>query len=118
MIEYIRCPYCSSDDSLPWAVENGFTAVKCKNCGFIYVNPRPAAKVIKHSVETGCHAELCNNKSAVARRVPRKIPQYRLLFKEMFSDIWGGADQSHGWILGLAMARLSKLFQGLPLKAV
>lgn len=87
-LEYIHCPYCAADSAFPWASENGFTAVKCKVCRFIYVNPRPVVQIVNRAVETGYHAELSDNKSAVARRVPRKIQHYRRLLKDLFSDIW------------------------------
>ena len=60
--EYINCPYCNLDNSKFWAKENGYTAVKCNECGFIYVNPRPSLQVIKNAIETGYHNELTDNK--------------------------------------------------------
>ena len=90
--EYIHCPYCNCDDYEFWASENSFNAVKCSNCDFIYVNPRPKKAIIKKAVETGYHNELKERKSAISRRVPRKIHHYKKLFKSMFEDIWDTAE--------------------------
>lgn len=96
-VESIACPYCSADDAAFWAEENGFTAVKCNPCGFIYVNPRPAKSIIKDAVETGYHMELPDQKSAVARRIPWRIGEYRRVFKKMYSDVWA-ARQPISWL--------------------
>ena len=87
-LEYIKCPYCYSDSSSLWASENGFNAQKCDSCGFIYVNPRPVAAVIDTAVTTGIHSETTIEKSVVARPVPSKIPFYRRIFSDLYSDIW------------------------------
>jgi SAM-dependent methyltransferase len=42
-IEYIKCNYCGNDDSHLFLTENGFDLKKCKRCGLLYVNPRPAS---------------------------------------------------------------------------
>jgi 2-polyprenyl-3-methyl-5-hydroxy-6-metoxy-1,4-benzoquinol methylase len=86
--ESVVCPFCGSDESVPWASENGFTACQCCLCRFIYVNPRPSAEIVQNAVETGVHNELDNNKSAVARRVPSKVAHYKTFFREMFDDVW------------------------------
>ena len=40
-IEHVSCDYCGLDDTGLLFVENGFNTVKCRNCGLIYLNPRP-----------------------------------------------------------------------------
>jgi len=90
-LDYIKCPYCSADSSSIWASENGFNAVKCSFCGFIYVNPRPSQALIDSAVTTGIHTETTFEKSAFARRVPAKISFYRRVFSKLYSDLWSSA---------------------------
>ncbi|BFP41096.1 hypothetical protein FGF1_19410 [Flavobacteriaceae bacterium GF1] len=86
--ELISCPCCKKSESYPWAVENGFTAVKCLNCGFVYVNPRPVEFLINDAVKTGVHSDVDHNRTAIARRVKSNIPLYEKTIGEMYSDVW------------------------------
>ena len=89
--EWINCPFCGSEESAPWASENGFTAHQCSDCQFVYVNPIPCAEIIEKAVETGIHTELESNKSARARRVNGKVKHYKRLFRKMFADVWASS---------------------------
>jgi SAM-dependent methyltransferase len=43
----VSCNLCGQDDTNPWgAPKDSFRLVKCRNCGLIYVNPRPSPKVL------------------------------------------------------------------------
>ncbi len=86
--EPVACPYCRTDSADAWATENGFTAVKCRGCGLVYVNPRPAASVIAAGVETGEHKEIEGGHNVVGRRSGRKVRAYRRVFESMFGDVW------------------------------
>lgn len=90
-LDYINCPYCGADSTSFWASENGFNAVKCNSCGFIYVNPRPSQLLIDSAVTTGIHTETTLEKSVVARRVPAKIPFYRRVFSKLYPDLWSSS---------------------------
>jgi SAM-dependent methyltransferase len=37
----VACAVCGLDDAAPFHRESGFTMVRCRGCGFCYVNPRP-----------------------------------------------------------------------------
>jgi hypothetical protein len=37
----VRCPACDCPDSAPGFVKLGFEYVVCRNCGTLYVSPRP-----------------------------------------------------------------------------
>jgi SAM-dependent methyltransferase len=39
----VLCNLCVADDAEPIACQNGFRIVRCRRCGLVYVNPRPAA---------------------------------------------------------------------------
>lgn len=86
--EIINCPYCNEKQSLPWASENGFTAVKCSECGLVYVNPRPIKSLISEAVETGVHSNLTHGRTAVGHRVRSKVTRYKKILSSMFSDVW------------------------------
>jgi len=86
--EVINCPYCNKSSYDHWASENGFNAVKCKNCDFVYVNPRPDQALISEAVKTGNHREVANGHNVVAQREKKKIAQYEKIFTGVFSDVW------------------------------
>lgn len=86
--EYINCPYCNDSKSLPWARENGFTAVKCSGCGIVYVNPRPIISLIRQAVQTGVHSDVENGRTAISRRVGTKVTSYKKILASMFDDVW------------------------------
>ena len=69
----INCPLCGADDHVPWARENGYAAVKCKQCGLVYVNPRPSLSTISEAAKTGVHKTDAGNLPVVFRRSPRKF---------------------------------------------
>lgn len=84
-LETVPCPFCRSSKFSFWAAERGFNVVRCSDCDLLYVNPRPRRNEISVAVETGVHADRLN---VVGRRVPKKVPLYRKLFAELFSDVW------------------------------
>lgn len=86
--EHIACLFCGADDSRPWAIENGYTAVRCQSCGLIYVNPRPSIQLISEAVQTGVHSDVEHGRTAIGRRVGAKVAQYRALLGKVFQDVW------------------------------
>lgn len=42
VVQHVLCNLCGSDDAEPIALQNGFRIVRCRRCGLVYVNPRPA----------------------------------------------------------------------------
>jgi len=96
-VEMIPCPFCRADEPKPWAVENGFTAVKCTQCRFIYVNPRPAKHLIDKGVETGHHEEVEGGRNVVGRRSGRKLASYQRVLGRMFNDVWS-AQRPVSWL--------------------
>jgi len=87
-IETISCPYCRKHESISWAKENGFTAVKCLNCGLIYVNPRPCLSLIDEAVKKGIHCETNNKRVVITHRVASKVNFYKKIIRNMFDDVW------------------------------
>jgi len=87
-IETINCPCCHGSESVQWAKENGFTAVKCSNCGLVYVNPRPVSSLIREAVQTGIHRERRSKRTAISRHVALKVILYKKILSSMFKDVW------------------------------
>lgn len=96
-VEIINCPYCHKSENTPWAKENGFMAVKCLNCGLIYVNPRPCLSTIDEAVKTGVHQEINNKRKVITHRAASKINLYKKIIANMFSDVWL-ASQKISWL--------------------
>lgn len=86
--ETICCPYCGGLSYGPWAVELGFTAVRCSGCSLIYVNPRPALTSIDSAVRTGSHGAEADGLNVVAHRIDAKVRRYRQVFSMLFDDLW------------------------------
>jgi len=86
--EAIACPYCGAHEFAAWADERGFTAVRCKACALIYVNPRPTLGSIDAAVRTGAHGDEAQGLSVVSRRVEAKVARYEKIFSQLFDDVW------------------------------
>jgi SAM-dependent methyltransferase len=86
--ELINCLYCDGSKYLPWATENGFNAVKCSNCGLIYVNPRPVLSLVSEAVRTGVHSDVEHGRTAIGKRMPSKVKYYKKILAHMFEDVW------------------------------
>ena len=95
-VEFINCPYCQGLNNTPWATENGYTAVKCSDCGLVYVNPRPQKGSINEAVQTGIHIDLKNGRTAINRRVHTKVKSYKKVIYSMFEDVFSVQRKSNG----------------------
>jgi 2-polyprenyl-3-methyl-5-hydroxy-6-metoxy-1,4-benzoquinol methylase len=91
--EFISCPYCRESKSVPWARENGFTAVKCLFCGIVYVNPRPILSLIRQAVKTGVHTDVEHGRTVINRRLGTKVSYYKKILGSMFDDVWQTTSQ-------------------------
>lgn len=87
--KHVSCNLCGSDDRQPYCPENGLGLVQCRQCGFVYVSPRPVAEELYALYgETYFH----NNESSVVgytdyiRDEPniRRTAQRRLKQLELF----------------------------------
>jgi 2-polyprenyl-3-methyl-5-hydroxy-6-metoxy-1,4-benzoquinol methylase len=86
LLESIDCPLCGSRDSSAWAMENGFSAVKCSSCGLVFVNPRPNTLDISAANKIGVHRTEGGALEVSYRRHPRRVERYRKLIAEIFAD--------------------------------
>jgi SAM-dependent methyltransferase len=86
MLEDISCPFCKGKENIFWAIDNGFKAVKCNDCDFVFVNPRPKIEIINKAVITGMHSEEANFLNVVTKMIPEKVDNYEKIFKELFHE--------------------------------
>src|SRR5688572_7953712 len=84
-LEPTSCPLCGLNESDLWAEENGYTAVKCRFCGLVYVNPRPKLQMISESSRTGVHKTDAGDLTVTFQRSGKKIHRYRKIIREMFA---------------------------------
>ncbi len=84
--EKASCPYCSSENYVPWASERGFNIVRCEKCALLYVSPRPLRERVDEAIRTGFHRNL--RLDVKSRRAPKKIQRYRRVLGAMFADLW------------------------------
>lgn len=45
-MQYINCNICNTDETRLITIQNDYRVVKCKNCGLVYVNPRPTQETL------------------------------------------------------------------------
>lgn len=83
-LEYINCPYCGKDESEFWATENGYTAVKCIQCGFVYVNPRPTLESISDAAQAGLHETESGTVSVTGSFRRYRVSGFKKRLQELF----------------------------------
>lgn len=83
-LEFIPCPYCRSTDHTPWAVELGFTTVRCIDCDFLFLNPRPTDNLRTEATQLGVHSAADLDISE--RYLPAKTERYVRILREIFAD--------------------------------
>lgn len=84
-MENVLCYNCGSTGTTDFAHENGFSLVKCIDCGLLYVNPRPSAEEVDQAHKLGQHrgAELIQTTGYYDFS---KVSSYTKTLKEMLGD--------------------------------
>ena len=101
-METVDCPFCASARAADWAAEGPWRAVKCLDCGFVYVRERPAGELVARAHLLGAHEEayrtggrgrssLAGRAVDIKRRVLASMPglkvrQLRRRLLEVFPD--------------------------------
>src|SRR5690348_10715950 len=88
-LETVACPLCGGLDGGGWGAENGFSCVKCGDCGLVYVNPRPSEEEISHANEIGEHRTNGEALHVVFKRSRRKALRYATTVRAVFPDLVG-----------------------------
>lgn len=84
-LETVDCPCCGGDRHRFWASENGFAAVKCSDCGTVYIRERPRAEDISAAARDGVHQ---TDSGVLDQRLHRqgwKVPFYAGIVRRFFA---------------------------------
>lgn len=83
----VNCYSCSSDTPMFYAEENGFTLVKCRSCGLLYVSPRPEEKDILEAQKYGVHKGDYTIHTT-GRLLRYRIPEYVKILRDLYGPHW------------------------------
>ncbi len=72
------CPVCGANGLLPGAEKSGYRFNRCRRCGYLFVNPRPAQKHLDSLyTATGMAGEpVCDKAGSRLRRAFLKLPRF------------------------------------------
>ena len=112
-LESVACPLCGDKRSVPWGAENGFTCVKCGECGLVYVNPRPSLADISHANEIGEHRTADEVLRVVFKRSRRKANRYAATMRAMFPDLVASTTPVHWLDIGAGFGELVEVLQAI-----
>lgn len=82
-LESVACYVCGATEARAWAEENGFRAVRCADCGLVYVSPRPTLASISQAARSGLHEGQVTTDETGARD-PRKVKRYQERLRALF----------------------------------
>lgn len=80
----VPCPYCGAEERRPWAEENGYMAVRCAKCSFVYVSPRPADVEISEAAKTGLHEVEQGQMAVIGQFHHSKVRMFEQRLPEIF----------------------------------
>lgn len=89
-----NCYHCGSTESSYYAEENGFTLVKCKNCGLLYSNARPDNEQISESHRQGKHSGT-EELDVTGRFSTKKVAKYSNILNDLYPK---GIDHLNNWL--------------------
>lgn len=93
-LEEVDCYMCKSGDSEFFLEENGFSLVKCKECGFLYIRKRPVDEQISAATRMGQHK---GDKDLDAN--VRYNPAVKSFYRSVVSDIFRNEEIEEGsWL--------------------
>ena len=110
-LEAVSCPLCGGLDGGDWGGENGFSCVKCRACGLVYVNPRPSDDEITHANEIGEHRTEGKALRVVFKRSRRKALRYATTVRTVFPDLVGAARPVRWLDVGAGFGELVEVLQ-------
>lgn len=88
-VETVPCYYCGSTEGAVWGEENGYHALKCAECGLVYVTPRPRHEDIDEAARTGEHATERGSLSVTGRYRESRVRRHKRIVAAMFGDFAG-----------------------------
>lgn len=84
-LEEVPCLLCGSKESTIWGREHGYNALRCSQCRFVYVSPRPKLAAIDEAAHSGMHQVEEGTMSAIDEGFnPRKTPMFAERLASLF----------------------------------
>ena len=111
--EHIACLLCGASEATPWGSENGWIAVKCGNCGLVYVNPRPREIEISKANQLGEHRTAAGILQVVHSRDAGKPAYYRKVLIRLFADLLARDEQVRWLDVGAGFGEVVEALQAL-----
>lgn len=84
-MQHVNCNICGIDDTCLIAVQNNYNVVNCRNCGLVYVNPRPVPAVLTQ-LYTGYHQRDGKDEHVWARLMERNFKDVALHLNKVFPE--------------------------------
>jgi SAM-dependent methyltransferase len=84
-LESAKCYNCQSTAKKPYAEENGYSLVKCRDCGLIYIDIPPPASQIQQAHTQGLHSGSITI-NTTGQYQPAKIIRYLDALNNLFPD--------------------------------
>jgi len=76
MLKFVNCCLCSSAEQKPYLTVEGWTLVRCPQCGLIYLNPRPPADRLENTYTSDYFNKIISSDPIVLPTDQSKIKQY------------------------------------------
>jgi SAM-dependent methyltransferase len=89
----VACYNCGKAERSPYASENGFSLVKCLDCGLLYVTPRPDDGELAAAHESGVHRGETEF-DITGFWDDAKIPRYREALRDLYGEELKSRDRS------------------------
>ena len=112
-LDAVTCYICQGDQSETWASESGFRMMKCKNCGLVYLNPRPTLEEIDEAARTGLHRFAAGTLNKIGSYSTKKVHDYTAKLKELISSEDLGPKPIRWLDIGAGFGELVQAVKGL-----
>ncbi len=84
-MQHVNCNICDIDDACLVVVQNNYNVVKCRNCGLVYVNPRPDPTTLIQ-LYTDYHQRDGKDERVWARLMEKNFKEVSLFLYSIFPE--------------------------------
>ena len=87
-MKIIKCYNCGCEENTFYIEDNGFSLVKCSECGLLFVRNPPNEEQIKQALKQGIHHG--NETISVTGRLKKEvIPKYTRMLRDIYKGDFG-----------------------------